>query len=295
MAVGAKICIRCKQDCSTRPRTKDAQGRYLCRECQDAKAAEAPIAVADEPLPIGIVEDPAPTGLVVCPSCGSSIPNGGALCVQCGYDVRKGAKLATDRGAAPEAPSPIPPRQGKCGKCGYSLKGLKAPRCPECGTVVGRLTDRERRRRENAETVRWSYLKPLIQLGIGLGGAAVYYAATGQAAAILPHALLFMIMVPFGLVAFLACCGLWIGFDAPIHMLMLRLAAVYALVGLTTIIAQFIPLGMIQLLVVIFVYVSLLSESLDLELTDAIIVAIVTFGLMIFVYLAVAAWLFAHT
>ena len=31
-----KICIRCGLDCSNRPRTKDLQGRYTCRDCYDA-------------------------------------------------------------------------------------------------------------------------------------------------------------------------------------------------------------------------------------------------------------------
>jgi hypothetical protein len=180
MAAGTKICIKCKEDCSDRPRTKDAQGRYLCRACQDAGAAaeaeEGPLAIAVDSLPTGLLESakPVPLGLQACPSCGSSIPYGGALCVQCGFDVRKGAKIGTAQGPAPTEQSAIPARQGKCGKCGYSLSGLKQPRCPECGTPVGRLSDRERRKRENAETVKWSYLKPLIHIAVGLGGAAAY-------------------------------------------------------------------------------------------------------------------------
>ena len=29
----AKICIRCNQDCSAKPRTKDPAGRYTCKSC----------------------------------------------------------------------------------------------------------------------------------------------------------------------------------------------------------------------------------------------------------------------
>jgi len=34
-AQGAKICEICHRDCSDRPRTKDEQGRYFCRECAE--------------------------------------------------------------------------------------------------------------------------------------------------------------------------------------------------------------------------------------------------------------------
>lgn len=34
-AQGAKICEICHRDCSDRPRTKDEQGRYFCRECTE--------------------------------------------------------------------------------------------------------------------------------------------------------------------------------------------------------------------------------------------------------------------
>lgn len=30
---GVKFCVICKKDCSKRPRTKDKEGRYYCREC----------------------------------------------------------------------------------------------------------------------------------------------------------------------------------------------------------------------------------------------------------------------
>lgn len=35
MSSPAKICTVCGIDCSSKPRTKDPQGRYTCRECYD--------------------------------------------------------------------------------------------------------------------------------------------------------------------------------------------------------------------------------------------------------------------
>jgi len=61
---GEKICSLCHTDCSTRPRTKDADGRYFCRECvervkrerqQPARRAGAPavppVSASNESLP----------------------------------------------------------------------------------------------------------------------------------------------------------------------------------------------------------------------------------------------------
>src|SRR5436190_9336974 len=35
----AKICGICHQDCSSKPRTKDAKGHYFCRECYEKAVA----------------------------------------------------------------------------------------------------------------------------------------------------------------------------------------------------------------------------------------------------------------
>ncbi len=53
-ATPAKTCIKCGQDCSGKPRTKDPQGRYTCRECYDkvtaARAAQPVAAVEVKPV-----------------------------------------------------------------------------------------------------------------------------------------------------------------------------------------------------------------------------------------------------
>lgn len=292
-----KVCIKCGTDCNGKPRTKDNKGRYTCKPCYDTVQASAAVpAEPDGALPIGLVEDaaPIPLGLQTCPSCQSSVPHGSAICVQCGYDLVRGKQLVVDT-STPKEESAVPPRQGKCGKCGYSIKELKAPRCPECGTLIGRLTDRERRAKENAETVKWAYLKPIIHLAIGLGGAAIFYSAMGEPELIAMHALKYVIQVPIGVVIFLVCCVLWIGFDAPIHLLLLRLAGVYALVDLSAIFAAFIPVWSVQAAIVTLVYVGLLAESLDLDMQDAAIVGIVTSGVKIVVTLILMASLMART
>ncbi len=36
-AGSAKTCVHCKQDCSNRPRVRDAQGQYACKDCLTKK------------------------------------------------------------------------------------------------------------------------------------------------------------------------------------------------------------------------------------------------------------------
>jgi len=289
-----KVCIKCGTDCTGKPRTKDPTGRYTCRPCFEATAKApppAPPVAEDDALPIGLVEDAVPiltVGLQTCPSCQSSVPHGSAICVQCGYDLIKGKAIKIDT-SIPKEESAVPAREGKCGKCGYSIKGLKAPRCPECGTLIGRLTDRERRDRENAQTVKWAYLKPLIHLAIGLLGAGIFYGAMGEPELIGFHVFRYVITVPIGVIIFLACCYLWIGFDAPVHLLCLRLAGVYALVDLSAIFASFIPVWPVQAAIVTFAYIGLLAESLDLDIQDAVIVGIITSGAKVVIGFALIA------
>jgi hypothetical protein len=297
----SKVCIRCRTDCSGRPRVRDGSGSYICKAClRPAEAARfgagslqtavapievAPVATAD---PIRVR---APVGLQLCPECQSSIPYGMTLCVQCGYDAAKGRQHSTEIGVEAE-PEPQGPPSGKCYKCGYSLQGLKSPRCPECGAISTRVADiRERMRRQSQETMRWAYIKPLIHLAIGaaLLLAIIFTSADPRAYAIF-YGLKLAIGVPIGVVSFFLCCLIYMGFDAPMHLTALRLAGVYALtdglgglIGLAGI--PFIPFT-----ITMAIYVCLLADALDVDLQDAVIIGLVTwlikwFGLIaIFVY-----------
>jgi hypothetical protein len=123
----AKVCIVCGQDCSDRPRIKDAQGRYACKPCaaaasKRARSVQASRAQAD-PEPdapefdavIGALASAgAPEGAIrtmeACPKCGGPVLPGQVICVQCGTNVATGKSHKTrvrDRadGEAPPPPS----------------------------------------------------------------------------------------------------------------------------------------------------------------------------------------------
>lgn len=111
----SKICLVCKQDCSTRPRSKDSQGRYTCKSCSDqilahrAKAKPAP--VAPKPDPVALTDEPnedwmwenqtmgeeltspaTPSAMSVCPGCRASMPADSIACPACGHNILTGQK-----------------------------------------------------------------------------------------------------------------------------------------------------------------------------------------------------------
>jgi hypothetical protein len=106
-ASGAKICVVCRKDCSTRPRTKDPQGRYTCRACFDAiqeqqrAAAIAPegelhlndlasLAQAEAAATAAI-----PSARSACGGCGRPLLPDAAICTACGYNLHSGQTVGT--------------------------------------------------------------------------------------------------------------------------------------------------------------------------------------------------------
>jgi hypothetical protein len=124
-----KVCIRCKQDCSNRPRTKDPQGNYTCKECFDQLAAASKVApnkAAAKPAPraatpvaaaADIYDDEAgfmasllddnssaqnmQTGAVACPNCGGGMATGAMVCITCGYNKATGQAATASVVAGP--------------------------------------------------------------------------------------------------------------------------------------------------------------------------------------------------
>ncbi|MCC6677224.1 MAG: zinc ribbon domain-containing protein [Phycisphaerales bacterium] len=304
----AKICIICRQDCSNRPRVKDAKGRYLCKSCEQARAKRetAPAGAAASPgpdsdpdsnpfdlMPDSLLSDgPAP-----CPACNQPIPAGSVLCLHCGFDVRKGARLLTGTGVDdPDDPSSIPvkgkPAAAKCPDCGYDLTGLKSPRCPECGKLVVKKGYREKLAEDSKRAARDVWTKPLGMIAAGVVGIGIWELLADHTGRGLAESLLgIAIQVPIGLLVYFICCLLWIGFDMPWRYITLRLAAVYAITGLVSLPVNYIPIGVVRLGIMVIVYIGLLMDMLDLELQDAAIVAVLTVLANVFIAFTIAVYL----
>jgi len=173
----------------------------------------------------------------------------------------------------------------KCPHCGYSVAGLASPICPECGKnwVAGALN--RRRREEAARGMRREYL---IAAGLMIGGLAALAVSVlimQAPAALLLYLLAYVFLIPIGILGFYICSWIWIGFDAPFMLTVIRLVAIYAAADTLGVLLDDIPA--VGFFVPLAVYIALLSKLLDLELSEAIIVAVVTFLLRMVVGLAV--------
>jgi hypothetical protein len=263
----------------------------MCQSCFDTfkaakaerpRASPAPVDPPAEEGIFGMVDldalqpveaAPEPRELKVCPACGKARDKDSVVCVNCGFDDRAGFQRGTGVGASA--------RKGgatTCPGCGYDLKGLKKPRCPECGKVLPLVTDREDRDAESKAIARKAYLRPVLMFVIGITGLLILGAVRGQGGPdmIVRLLLTYAIGVPIGLLVYVICCLIWIGFNAPLHRVALSLAGIYAIVDLVGAVLGLIPLAVIAWAGSVITYVGLLMEELDLDLVDAVIVGIVT-------------------
>ncbi|MFN0132011.1 MAG: hypothetical protein ACKVW3_05705 [Phycisphaerales bacterium] len=311
MSQPAKVCMVCGVDCSTRPRTKDTQGRYTCKACFDAAAAKAAAKPARKPSPaiaqappqsaepeplddlsgiIGLDDGPsAPIAAqVICPGCQSTIPHGSTLCVQCGRNLQSGGLVRTAVGVD-DPGEPTKAKRGTCGKCGYSLKGLKALKCPECGSPILPEARRTKHAADSAAIRRWEYLKPLIQIAVGIGGLTAILLSQGQSEALIVALVEWGVTIPIGTGVFFLACLIWLGFDAPFHLTALRLAGIFAVVNLVSVVLRMTPLpGIAAWAITMFIYLGMLVESLDMEVVDAVIMSLlITFVKFIIVVVIV--------
>lgn len=100
----AKLCIACGTDCAGKPRTKDAQGRYMCKPCFEKARTKAAAKPAPKPEPIPVEDDGGVLASLLesegksvntepCPSCGAGLQGGAVICTTCGHDLRTGKSV----------------------------------------------------------------------------------------------------------------------------------------------------------------------------------------------------------
>ncbi|HYE61566.1 MAG TPA: hypothetical protein VD997_06195 [Phycisphaerales bacterium] len=219
----------------------------------------------------------------ICLNCSQTVNKHEPICAFCGYDVRNGIpkKLTEQEGEAP-----------KCRNCGYELTGLTKPICPECGTKVSLTRRSGAYAATSREVTKWAYLKPVIMLAIGLGGVFLVD--------LLRHPgwewPLFRIIdlavtIPAMMAVYIACAIAWIGFDMPLHLVALRISGAYAVANLIYTVLSFLPVPIVPMGFASIAYVWMLHEDLDMELPDAVIVAVLSFGTRAILYITLGAWI----
>lgn len=179
----------------------------------------------------------------------------------------------------PSAPS-APPRQGKpCPNCGYDITGLTQRKCPECGSVLELALLAKTRKDRARQQYRAALIAPAIMMVIGLVGAVVALGLLYSWSAAPYYLAAFGLQVGNAVVVFFLCSVVWIGLDDPIPVVALKIGGIYALLNFAEILLFQIPLlgSFFAMIFVSFAYLLLLMKQLDLEMIEAVVVAVLTF------------------
>ncbi len=280
----SKICKFCKQDCSAIQRVKDRAGNYVCQPCADARAtaqAARPALSAEHSqsdsgvIPIDLEGVVLPGTNELCPGCGMPCSSNAIVCLGCGFNRRTGMFTADELNAAQDPTKPTAKKKFSCSKCGYSLDGLKTPQCPECGTINTRERGKLDRQSLSRQIVRDTYLKPAIIALIAIVGLAVLALVQRSPVFALFCGVWIAGSVIVGTGVYFMFCLLWAGFDAPMHIAAIRLAAVY---GMTTLVGETLDMFLIRPVVwiaTILVYYGLLMSLMEIdEWKDALLLTV---------------------
>lgn len=264
-----KICIRCGQDCAGRPRSRDSKGRYTCQPCIDAAMAKQrdaefrKEAAAIAPLPAHLLDPDPDAGKPLplapepvhaagpCPKCKAPMVEGAVLCTSCGYNREAGGRVKTIT-----------------------------------GDTAGPRDKRQIEREMAAKAYRWEFIKPALMFCISFFIIAGILAANNEAR-LIPFALIVsLINVVIGLGVFWVCSLVYIDFEGPLALTALRLAGIFGVAEVAAIAAgALIPVPFVGWLIPTVIYLALLSQMLELEVGDAIIVAVVNSILRTAIYL----------
>ncbi len=272
-ATAGKTCIYCGEDCSTRPRVRDQQGRYACQACVKAASLqwESQGALSDEVNPEILLapepELPPEVVRVDCPICLREIRPPETRCERCNYDSKVGLTPETLLGQRELGPEAL-----ICAKCKYDLRGLRQMRCPECGEAIRpRAKKGKKAGRFKDDATREAYRVPLLMIGIA-GGIYVLWAGSLGGSLAVPAVLLYLaFQVITGMIVFFLCSLFAFGFDAPWHLTFLRLTGIYCVVNLASLaISEVVGGSIILNVVVLLVFIQMLMSFLELDLVQAI-------------------------
>lgn len=308
-----KPCVVCGLDLSGKPRTKDSKGQYACPEfartrqrCalapglpvvsavdDDAplsgllELAEAEAAAVGEHSPIAL--EPADDLPRSCPVCARSFAPDSESCSGCGFRREIGIKssMLLKKTKTEQGQTVV------CPKCGYDMGAGASILCPECGTRAPLQTAREREQKIADAVRRQAYTQPLITFAACFSVMLVYASVIGSdpATGMARYAIGFAISMVFGWLAYNGMCLVALGFDAPQHLIILRLAAVYTASDLAFAASGYIPIPLLPWIFALLTYLSLLMYYLEMELSEAMLLAVVTFIAKVIALLIVVAWL----
>ncbi|MFM9995238.1 MAG: hypothetical protein ACKVU4_05495 [Phycisphaerales bacterium] len=218
-----------------------------------ARAMPDPIPM--EPQPPGRPADrraQAPT--IPCPGCGWPVAADAVLCVRCGQRVRGDAQLATRMDKAEELAA-LPP-------------------------AVGSI--RWRNEGVNDYSLAREMLKPTIWLAIGLTATLLLRAHMPGPEDVLPHLGRFGILVGGSLVLWVAARFIYLDQEVTVVTVILGIAAALACSdAIQHVVRYATPVALTAWPIGLVLCVGLLSDLLDMEVTEAAFLGVVFYGLKI--------------
>jgi hypothetical protein len=165
-----------------------------------------------------------------------------------------------------------------CPGCKYDLRGLRSDRCPECGKLLTQAAVRQAKNiRDDVNDSSWYDRRAVLSAVVGLFlGGLVWGLTEGSVLGVVQFAAYLSVTVIIGWVVFFACSVVWIGFDQPLPKTFVQTAGTYGLYSGIAAVLMLVPLpGFVMFFVGLVVLVSLMSEMLDIDLQDAIIVSLI--------------------
>ncbi len=138
------------------------------------------------------------------------------------------------------------------------------------------------------EVIRDAYLKPAIAMVLGFVAVTVYLLAYGAPDMIPSTLLAILIQSAVGLAIFWICSVVWIGFDEPFRINVMRLLAIYSISWTILLIALSLPfLCTVSVIVPAIIFTLLHKKMLDLDFPDAVLVSVITGAVWIFVFVVI--------
>lgn len=263
----SRPCCVCGSDCGLTPPSRAAGGRFLCVRCS-AGGARPPIHRVQEP--------PADDGPIPIEGMSAELLNNLARAIEsppADPAVYPGEILSTAR------------RVEKCPSCGHDMTNVPGSRCPRCGKLgrpksaqarIAAANDQGYARERRARNIRTA-----IYYAAGLVTIGAVRLAQGAPELLWIDGRYLLIGGPIAMAVYVLCCLLFIGFDQPTWLNLLRLGAVHVMIDAIIAVIVSLPMSGCMTLIIapavaIVAYVMLLKRELDLEQLDAGLVAILS-------------------
>jgi hypothetical protein len=186
-----------------------------------------------------------------------------------------------------------------CPSCGYDLTGARPGVCPECGKKVTEAGIRHAAaaRARKWYQAAWVGAGAMFAAGLALtcGVWAWEAAQGGDSAAVwgLAGGVLVLATVVIACAVYFGCAMLWIGWDQNVPTTMLQVAGVFGLSMGVAALLDLVPVPVLPWVASVLVLIGLMVRVMDIEVRDAVIVAVLVAAVRWIVTAAVVAGMLA--